>query len=180
MEKTLNSIKQKMEDSIEHMKLEFSKIRGTNVTPTVLNGIMVEAYDDQLEVSSLAAISKSNGRQLLIHPHDKSLVKNIMIAITQQSDFHPIDEGERIRITFAPLTEETRQKIVKMTKIIVEDAKISIRNARHEFINDLKKDESISKNERDEYLEKIQKLIDEYNKKVEDLFKEKEKILTTI
>ena len=175
-----NEIKTKMDKVILSLETKFTTVRAGRANPNILNGIMVNYYGALTPIQSLVTISVPEARQLMIKPFDKGALKEIEKSIFEANlGMTPTNNGEVIILNVPELTEETRKNYVKQVKDMAEDARIALRNIRQEENNTVKKQEyslDIEKN----YLDKIQKLTDEYNKKVEDKFKEKEKELLSI
>lgn len=174
-------IESKMIKTIEALVNRYTTIRAGRANPNILHGIMVEYYGVPTPIQSLANISIPEARVLSIKPFDKSALKNIEKAIHEANlGISPTNNGEVIMLTIPELTSDTRREYVKEASKMAEEARIALRNIRQDENNKVKKDESISEDEKDMYLEIIQELIDKYNKKVDEVFKEKETELTTI
>jgi ribosome recycling factor len=175
-----NEVKLKMDKAIENLENRFTTVRAGRANPNILSGIMVEYYGTPTPIQSIATISIPEASQLFIKPFDKSALKNIEKAIYEANlGMAPTNNGEVIILSIPKLTEETRRNYVKQAKDMAEDARIALRNVRQDTNNAIKKLES-SENEEKIYLEVVQKLIDKYNKIVEDKFKEKETELMSI
>ena len=176
-----NEIKAKMEKVIENLENRYTTIRAGRANPNILHGVMVDYYGTLTPIQSLATISIPEARVLAIKPFDKSSLKNIEKAIFEANlGIAPTNNGEVIMLTVPELTGETRKSYVKEAGTMAEDAKVALRNIRQDENNKIKKDESLREDERDMCLEIVQELIDKYNKKVEEIFKEKESELTSI
>ena len=176
-----NEIKNKMEKVIENLESRYTTIRAGRANPNILHGIMVEYYGTPTPIQSLATITIPEARVLSIKPFDKSSLKNIEKAIFEADlGIAPTNNGEVIMLTVPELTGETRKTYVKDASTMAEEAKVALRNIRQDENNKIKKDESLREDERDMCLEIVQELIDKYNKKVEEKFKEKETELTSI
>lgn len=169
-----------MEDSIANLEQRFTKVRTGRANPSILDGIMVEYYGAPTSLRQLANVSVPEARQLCIKPFDRSCLGNIEKAIFEANlGLTPTNDGENVRITIPPLTEDRRRELVKQVKGMAEECKIAIRNARHDGLESVKKaelPEDQAKNVEDE----IQELVNKYNKKVEDLTKDKETELMTV
>ena len=176
----LLDVTDKMDKTIENLGKRFATVRAGRANPSSLDGIMVEYYGAMTPLKQLATISVPEARQLLIKPFDRSCLGAIEKAILASNlGYNPGNDGETIRIVIPELTEERRRELAKQVKAIAEDAKVSIRNIRHEGL------EAVSKAEMPEDEEKgmekdIQDLVNEYNKKIEDSLKEKEQELLTV
>ncbi len=174
-------IKNKMEKVIEILELRYTTIRAGRANPNILHGVMVDYYGTPTPIQSLATISIPEARVLSIKPFDKSSLKNIEKAIFEANiGLAPTNNGEVIMLTIPELTGETRKTYVKDASTMAEEAKVALRNIRQDENNKIKKDETLREDERDMCLEIVQELIDKYNKKVEEKFKEKETELTSI
>ena len=169
-----------MEDSISNLEQRFTKVRTGRANPSLLDGIMVEYYGAPTPLRQLANVTVPEARQLCIKPFDRSCLGNIEKAIFEANlGLTPTNDGENVRITIPPLTEDRRRDLVKQVKGMAEECKIAIRNARHDGLGSVKKaelPEDQAKNVEDE----IQELVNKYNKKVEDLTKDKETELMTV
>lgn len=176
----ITSCKEMMEQSISSLEKRLTTVRAGRANPSSLDGIMVDYYGTATPIKQLATISVPEARQLLIKPFDKSCLANIEKAIFESNlGYTPNNDGETIRIVIPQLTEERRMELIKQVKAIAEDAKISIRNIRHEYMEKIEKEdypEDVEKTLQD----KVQNLVNEYNKKVEEKLKEKEQELITV
>ena len=176
----LLEITDKMDKTIESLEKRFATVRAGRANPSSLDGIMVEYYGVMTPLKQLATISVPEARQLLIKPFDKSALGNIEKAIlTSNLGYNPGNDGETIRIVIPELTEERRRELAKQVKAISEDAKVSIRNIRHDGLEDIEKLD-LPEDEEKGIEKEIQDLVNDYNKKVETLLKEKEDELLTV
>lgn len=176
----ISELKEKLDIAIETLERNFTKIRAGRANPAILNVVKVEYYGAPTPLKSLANISLPEARQILIRPFDKSLLGNIEKAIYESNlGLTPNNDGENIRLIIPPLTEERRKDLTKQVKLLAEDGKIAVRNIRRDFITKLKNEdlpEDVEKRE----IEKLQKIIDDYNKKIDDLLLAKEKDLMSV
>lgn len=171
---------EKMDKSIENLTHRFAGVRAGRANPSSLDGIVVEYYGSMTPLKQLATISVPEARQLLIKPFDKSSLGAIEKAIlTSNLGYTPGNDGETIRIVIPELTEERRKELTKQVKALAEDAKISIRNIRHDALEDIKKAE-LPEDEEKKLEKNIQDLVNDYNKKIETNLKEKENELMTV
>ncbi|MBR3146494.1 MAG: ribosome recycling factor [Bacilli bacterium] len=176
----LLEITDKFDKTIENLEKRFATVRAGRANPSSLDGIMVEYYGVMTPLKQLATISVPEARQLLIKPFDKGALAGIEKAIlTSNLGYNPGNDGETIRIVIPELTEERRKELAKQVKAISEDAKVSVRNIRHDGLEDLEKLE-LPEDEEKGIEKEIQDLVNEYNKKIEDLLKEKENELLTV
>lgn len=173
-------LNEKMDKAIANLEKRFATVRAGRANPSSLDGIVVEYYGSMTPLKQLATISVPEARQLLIKPFDRGCLKDIEKAILASNlGYNPGNDGETIRIIIPELTEERRRELVKQVKAISEEAKVAIRNIRREGIEAVSKLE-VSEDE-EKCLEKdIQDIVNEYNKKVDSILKEKEQELLTV
>ena len=169
-----------LDKAIENFEKRLKTVRAGRANPSSLDGIMVEYYGSMTPLKQLATISVPEARQLLIKPFDKSCLSAIEKAILASNlGYTPGNDGETIRIIIPELTEERRKELAKQVKALAEDSKVSIRNIRHDALEEVKKSE-LPEDEAKGMEKDIQDLINEYNKKVEEKLKEKENELLTV
>lgn len=178
---------QEAEDSmtlaVDYLDDTLSHIRAGKASARLLDGIRVDYYGTQSPISNVANISVPDARTIAITPWEKSMFKEIEKAIiNSELGVTPENNGEVIRICIPPLTEDRRKQLVKQSKAEAETAKVSVRNARRDAIEGLKKE---IKNGLSEDVEKdaendVQKLHDKFIKKIDDLFSAKEKEILTV
>ncbi len=179
----LESAEEKMQKAIDHLDRELGKIRAGKANPKMLDGIMVEYYGTMTPLQQVASVNTPDPRTIAVQPWERGMIGPIEKAIMNANlGMNPDNNGELVRINVPPLTEERRQSLVKQVKKEGEDARISIRNARRDAINDLKK---LKKDGLPEDMEKdaedqAQKLTDQFTKKVDDLLEKKEKDIMTV
>jgi len=179
-EELLLDVTDKMDKTIENLEKRFATVRAGRANPSSLDGVMVEYYGVMTPLKQLATISVPEARQLLIKPFDKGALANIEKAILASNlGYNPGNDGETIRIIIPELTEDRRRELAKQVKAISEDAKVSIRNIRHEGLEEVEKLE-LPEDEEKGIEKDIQDLVNEYNKKIESLLKEKEDELLTV
>lgn len=180
MNEVISLVKSKFEKTIESYEAKLKTVRAGRANPSSLDGIVVDYYGTPTPLKQLATVSVPEATQLMIKPFDKSCLKDIEQAIFESNlGYTPNNDGESIRIVIPPLTEERRVELTKQVKTMAEDAKVSIRNTRHEGIEDIKKQE-LPEDEAKGLEKDIQDLVDSYNKKIDDMKEEKEKELLTI
>ncbi len=173
-------ITDKMDKTIENLEKRFTTVRAGRANPSSLDGVMVEYYGAMTPLKQLATISVPEARQLLIKPFDKSSLSAIEKAILASNlGYNPGNDGETIRIVIPELTEERRKELAKQVKAISEEAKVSIRNIRREGMEEVEKAE-LPEDEEKGMEKDIQDLVNEYNKKIEDMLKEKEEELMSV
>ena len=170
----------KMEEAIENMEKRFTNIRAGRANPSMLDDVFVEAYGSKMPLKQVATIFVPEARQISVKPFDKTLLGAIEKAMYEANlGLTPNNNGESIFLTIPPLTEDRRKELVKQVKEYAEEGRIRIRNIRKDIIDMIKADEHPEDEERN-IVDKLQEIVNDYNKKVEDLTKEKEKDLMEI
>lgn len=180
MDEILIEVQDKMDKAITSYETRLKTVRAGRANPSSLDGVSVDYYGTLTPLKQLATISVPEATQLLIKPFDKSCLKDIERAIFESNlGYTPNNDGESIRIVIPALTEDRRKELIKQVKAMSEDAKVSVRNARHDGLDKTKKSE-MSEDEIKEAEKNIQDLVNEYNKKIEAILKEKEQELLTV
>ena len=172
-----------MERTVEHLEEELLNVRAGKASTNVLNGVMVDYYGSQTPVSGVASVTVPDAKTILIQPWDKNLIRVIEKAIIDSNiGLTPSNNGESIRCTVPPLTEDRRKELLKKAKAAGENAKVSVRNARRDGIEHLKKanKEGMPEDLQKEYEQLIQKETDAFTKKVDELVVAKEKEMMTV
>ena len=173
-------VTENMDKAIENLNKRFATVRAGRANPSSLDGVFVDYYGSMTPLKQLATISVPEARQLLIKPFDKGSLGAIEKAILAANlGFNPGNDGETIRIVIPELTEERRRELVKQVKAICEDAKVSVRNIRRDGLENVKKAE-LPEDEAKGMEKEIQDLVNDYNKKIETMLKEKEQELLTV
>ena len=184
MKETLKKAEEKMTKSIAGLKSNFSSIRAGRANPAVLDKIMVDYYGTPTPIQSMAAVSVSEARVLVIQPWDKSTLKEIEKAI-QASDLGitPMNDGNVIRLSFPQPTEERRKELCKTVKKYGEEAKVAVRNVRRDSIDKfkaMKKNGELTEDDQKDAEKKLQKITDKYCDEVDAAIAEKEKEIMSI
>jgi len=178
-EEILSEMREKMNKTIEALKREFSKLRTGRASTALLDGIRVDCYDTQMPLDQVASLSVPESRLILIKPWDQSIIGEIEKSILKSElGLTPMNDGKMIRIPIPPLTEERRKELAKLAKKMAEEGKISIRNHRreaNEYLKELKNEKEISEDEAFRGQEEVQKITDEFIKKIDEITSEKEK-----
>jgi len=180
MNNYLNLAKDKMNKAITALEDKFASVRAGRANPSMLDEVFVDYYGTKTPLKQLATIFVPEARQISVKPFDKSLLGKIEKAIFEANlGVTPNNNGESVFITIPPLTEERRKELVKQVKEYAEEGRISIRNIRKEIIDIIKKDDLPEDEERN-IVENLQEVVNDYNKKIEEKTKEKEKDLMEI
>ncbi len=180
----LKQFEDKMNKTVENLANDYTTIRAGRANPHVLDKITVDYYGTPSNLQSVANISVAEARTLVIQPWEASLVKEIEKAIlVSDLGLTPNNDGKVIRLSFPELTEERRKELVKDVKKKGEDSKIAIRNIRRDA-NDLAKKQQkaneISEDEQKDAETSIQKMTDEYVSKIDKMIDEKSKEIMTV
>ncbi len=171
---------EKMQKTLENLDHRFATVRAGRANPSSLDGIMADYYGTPTPLKQLATISVPEARQLLIKPFDRSCLGAIEKAIFESNlGFTPNNDGETIRIIIPVLTEDRRKELTKQVHSMAEDAKVSVRNIRHEANEEIEKQEA-SEDEQKNLQNQVQDLVNKYNKLIDDKTKEKETELMTV
>ena len=174
----MQDTEQAMQKAIEALQRNFSGIRTGRANPALIEKLTVEYYGATIPLQQVASVSVPESRQLLITPFDKSAIQAIEKAVlTSDLGITPQTGADTIRIVLPVLTEDRRKDLTKVVKQYAEEAKVSLRNARHNALDKIKKqekDKDISEDESKLLQEDIQKLTDRYNHEIDDLLKHKE------
>lgn len=180
-----NSYQDKMNQALAHFEEELKKVRTGRAHPSMLDGIQVEAYGQKMPLNQVANVTAPEPQMLQITPFDPSQVQAISAAIRvdQSLGFNPSDDGRIVRVPVPPLTEERRRQMVKQTGEKVEEVRIALRNIRQDGLKDAKRKKDAKELSEDDVkrIEKeFDKLMTEYQEKIEVAFKAKEKDILTI
>lgn len=178
MQEVFDFAEEKMMKRIDLLRSEYVTIRAGKVTASLLDRLRVDYYGVPTPIRQVAAVSVSEGRNLLIQPWDIGLINKIERAV-QASDLgvNPMNDGRVVRLSFPALTGEKRRQLVKDVGKIAEEARISVRNIRREAIDRLKKmekDKQLGEDERHDGEDRVQKLTDKYINEIDELTKKKE------
>ena len=184
MNTILESLKERMEKSIDSLKSAFNKIRTGRANPAILDDIKVDYYGNLTPLNQTSNVSVEENRTLVISPWDKNLMPEIEKAITSSDlGLNPSSSGDLIRVTMPTLTEETRQGYSKQARSEAENSRISIRNIRRDANNQVKDMQSsgeISEDDMRRSEDLIQKETDSYISVVDSELKNKESDLLEI
>lgn len=180
MDFIVDTAKESMEHALAHLEKEMLNLRAGKANPIMLASVKVDYYGTMTPISQVANINTPDGRTLTVQPWEKGMLQELEKAILVANlGFNPMNNGESIIINIPPLTEERRRDLAKLAKSETENAKISIRAARKDANDEIKKSdasEDIQKN----YEIDVQELTDQYNAKVDEIFRIKEKEILTV
>lgn len=176
--------KDKMEKAIQGLIGELKKVRTGRAQISMLDGIKVNYYGTPTPLNQVAALSTPDARSFLISPWETSILKEIEQSIVKSDlGMSPMNDGKVIRLKVPELTEDRRKDLVKNIKKICEDARVAVRLVRRDSNEDIKKalkDKAISEDDNKRQQDEVQKLTDDYIKKIDQLAADKEKELMTL
>jgi len=172
-----------LEGVLDFYKQDISSIRTGRATPALVEDLQIDYFGVKYHLKELASLSTPEPRSLVIQPWDKGALDAISGAIQKSGiGLMPIAEGHSIRLNIPALTEDRRREFIKLLKGKTEESRIKIRRSRDEVrdkINKMEKNGEIREDDKFKSNEELQKLVDEYNQKIEDLEKKKENELLT-
>lgn len=174
----------KMDKTVAALSEELKKIRTGRAQVSMLDNVKVSYYGSLSPLSQVASISCPDAKSFLIAPWETSLLKEIEQSIVKSElGMAPMNDGKVIRLKVPDMTEERRKELVKQTKKIVEDARVAVRMARRDANDEVKKaqkDKAVSEDEAKKLEAEVQKMTDDFIKKVDQVAEEKEKSIMTI
>jgi ribosome recycling factor len=179
----LNDATARMQKAVDFLEESLANIRAGKASVNVLNGVFVEYYGSQTPVSGVASVTVPDAKTILIQPWDKNMIRPIEKAIIDSNiGLTPSNNGESIRLSMPPLTEERRKELVKQSKAEAENARISLRNARRDAIDLLKKQikDGLPEDAEKDAENEAQKLHDKFVKKIDEIYAAKEKEIMTV
>ncbi|HAD01340.1 ribosome recycling factor [Macellibacteroides fermentans] len=179
----VKAAEEKMTFAIEYLDEQLAHIRAGKANPKILDGVRVPYYGSLVPLTNVASVNTPDAKTIVITPWEKPLIKEIEKAImNSEVGITPENNGEIIRLGIPPLTEERRRQLAKQSKQEAETAKISVRNARRDAIDALKKaiKEGLPEDVEKDAEAEVQKIHDRYIKKIDDLYAAKEKEIMTV
>ncbi|HTK39708.1 MAG TPA: ribosome recycling factor [Patescibacteria group bacterium] len=176
---------QKMDAALEHFENELKKVRTGRAHAGMLEGVTVDAYGTKMPLNQVANVTAPEANMLLVSPFDPSQIAAISTAIrdSQSLGFNPSDDGRVVRVPVPPLTEERRREMVKQASEKVEDCRIALRNVRQDALKDAKRakeDKQLSEDDVKAVEKEFDRLMHDYQAKIDELFKTKEKDILTV
>jgi ribosome recycling factor len=180
---TIEAAADSMERSLSHLQAELQKIRSGKASPDILTSVKVDYYGTPTPLPQIATLKTSDARTIVVQPWEKAMIRPIETAIIQANlGFMPSNDGQVIRIVVPPLTEERRRQFIKFAQGHVEQAKVSIRAARRDAIEDIKKfvKDGYPEDAGKKAEEQVQKLTDGATARADKMLEAKEKDILTI
>lgn len=170
----LEQTKHKMDKALDVLVNELKTIRTGMANASILEHVQFEYYGSPTPISQMSSVKVVEGRQLVVTPYDKATLKDIERAISMSDvGLVPQSDGDCIRLNVPALTEDRRKELVKEAHKMGEEAKIAIRNVRREANDAVKKDKEMPEDENKSLQEQIQKLTDQYGKKIDGVVADK-------
>lgn len=177
----LKTTKERMEKGIVALTKNLVTIRTGRANPAMLERVEVDYYGSPTPINQMASIQVVEGRQLVIKPFDRSILKTMEAALNAANLGYPVQgDGTVLRITIPPLTGDKRKEYAKDASKMGEEAKVVIRNVRRDSNDLAKKDKELTEDLKKDAQEKVQKLTDEYIKKIDAIVKEKQEEIMSI
>lgn len=179
----LGEASDRMQKAVGFLEDALMNIRAGKASTNILNGVFVDYYGSQTPVSGVASVTVPDAKTVLIQPWDKNMIRTIEKAILDANiGLTPSNNGEHIRLTMPPLTEERRKDLVKQSKAEAETARISLRNARRDAVEAFKKaiKEGMPEDESKDGETQAQKLLEKFSKQIDAAFEKKEKEIMTV
>ncbi len=179
----MSELKEACEKSLHHVVVEVGKLRAGKAMPAMLDSVQVEYYGSKVPLSQVANVNTPDAKTLMVKPWEKSMIQEIEKAIMYANiGLNPQNDGEQVIINVPPLTEERRMQLVKQAKSEAEHGKIGLRGGRKHAIDMVKmlEKDGLSEDLANDTEEDIQKMINDYTHKIEDIIATKEKEIMTI
>jgi len=178
IEDVLKDLRREMDETLVALRRDFSRLRTGRASTALLDGILVDYYGTKTALNQLAGLTAPEPRLLLLQPYDRSAISDIERAILQSDlGLVPINDGKVIRVPIPELTEERRRDLVKHTKKIAEEYRVSMRNHRRDaldMLKELEKEKQISEDDHRKAQEKVQEITKDYGERLEKVLKQKE------
>jgi ribosome recycling factor len=176
----LDQTKQRMEGAVEALRKEFSGLRTGRASVNLLDQVQVDAYGSMMPINQVGTVGVPEPRLITVQVWDKGLVKNVEKAIRDAGlGLNPQPDGQLVRVPLPELSQDRRQELIKIAGKYTEQARVAARNVRRDAMDEVKK-EKLSEDESKTQTDKVQKLTDEYIKKIDDLFAAKEKEISHV
>lgn len=179
----LNDLTARIQKTFDHFEEELLNIRAGKASPNVLNNVMVEYYGSQTPISGVASVTVPDAKTIIIQPWDKNMIRPVEKAIIDSNiGLTPSNNGEQIRLSLPPVTEERRKELVKQVRGEGETARISFRNSRRDAVETFKKSqkEGMPEDEAKDGESRAQKILDKNSKMIDAVIEAKEREIMTV
>jgi len=175
MEEIFKSTEEDMKKAVQYFKNEIAGLRTGRASTALVEEIKVDYYGSKVPIKQLASVSVPEANQIVLQVWDKGAVDLVEKAIMENLNLTPQKQGNLLRLTLPPLTEERRRELVRMLHKMAEEARVAVRNIRRDAKELIEDQEGISEDEIKRALEKLQKLTDKYIEEINHLTEAKEK-----
>jgi ribosome recycling factor len=175
MEEIFKSTEEDMKKAVQYFKNEIAGLRTGRASTALVEEIKVDYYGSKVPIKQLASVSVPEANQIVLQVWDKGAVDLVEKAIVENLNLTPQKQGNLLRLTLPPLTEERRRELVRMLHKMAEEARVAVRNIRRDAKELIEDQEGISEDEIKRALEKLQKLTDKYIEEINQLTEAKEK-----
>lgn len=179
----LDNASSKMQKALDYFEDELANVRAGKASTNLLNGVMVDYYGAPTPVSQVASVTVPDAKTVIIQPWEKNLIRAIEKAIIDSNiGLAPSNNGEQIRLTMPPLTEDRRKQLVKQVRGSAENARVTLRNIRRDAVDAFKKaqKDGMPEDEAKSGEGEAQKVIEKYSKKLDAMLDAKEKEIMTV
>ncbi len=179
----LDDATSRMQRAFAHFEDEIANIRAGKASTNVLNSVMVDYYGSQTPVSGAASVTIPDAKTIIIQPWDKNMIRPIEKAIIDSNiGLTPSNNGEQIRLSLPPLTEERRKELVKQVRGEAEAGRIGLRNIRRDAVEAFKKaqKDGMPEDEAKDGESRVQKILEKYSKMIDSVVDLKEKEIMTV
>ena len=175
MEEIFKSTEEDMKKAVQYLKNEIAGLRTGRASTALVEEIKVDYYGSKVPIKQLASVSVPEANQIVLQVWDKGAVELVEKAIIENLNLTPQKQGNVLRLTLPPLTEERRRELVRMLHKMAEEARVAVRNIRRDAKELIEDQEGISEDEIKRALERLQKLTDKYIEEINHLTEAKEK-----
>jgi len=175
MEEIFKSTEEDMKKAVQYFKNEIAGLRTGRASTALVEEIKVDYYGSKVPIKQLASVSVPEANQIVLQVWDKGAVELVEKAIIENLNLTPQKQGNILRLTLPPLTEERRRELVRMLHKMAEEARVAVRNIRRDAKELIEDQEGISEDEIKRALERLQKLTDKYIEEINHLTEAKEK-----
>jgi ribosome recycling factor len=175
MEEIFKSTEEDMKKAVQYFKNEIAGLRTGRASTALVEEIKVDYYGSKVPIKQLASVSVPEANQIVLQVWDKGAVDLVEKAIIENLNLTPQKQGNLLRLTLPPLTEERRRELVRMLHKMAEEARVAVRNIRRDAKELIEDQEGISEDEIKRALERLQKLTDKYIEEINQLMEAKEK-----
>jgi ribosome recycling factor len=175
MEEIFKSTEEDMKKAVQYFKNEIAGLRTGRASTALVEEIKVDYYGSKVPIKQLASASVPEANQIVLQVWDKGAVELVEKAIIENLNLTPQKQGNVLRLTLPPLTEERRRELVRMLHKMAEEARVAVRNIRRDAKELIEDQEGVSEDEIKRALERLQKLTDKYIEEINQLTEAKEK-----